>query len=94
MPDVTTEPPNTSSIKINRVFSGLLLLVVYGAVAHLSLQLSFAATNVSPVWPPSGIAIAALLIMGPRYWPVIAVGAWLVNVVGFVQSGTLLPAPL
>ncbi|MDG5501371.1 CHASE domain-containing protein [Marinobacter sp. BGYM27] len=92
MPDVTIEPPNTSSIKINRVFSGLLLLVVYGVVAHLSLQLSFAATNVSPVWPPSGIAIAALLIMGPRYWPVIAVGAWLVNVVGFVQSGTLLPA--
>jgi len=32
------------------------------------------------VWPPSGIALAALLVLGYRVWPGIALGAFLVNV--------------
>jgi PAS domain S-box-containing protein len=34
---------------------------------------------VSPVWPPAGIALAALLLVGYRVWPAIAAGAFLVN---------------
>ena len=34
---------------------------------------------VSSVWPPSGIALAALLLFGRRFWPGIALGAFLVN---------------
>ncbi|MGP4844827.1 CHASE domain-containing protein [Marinobacter sp. 1Y8] len=92
MSDVTTVLPRKSPTRLTGLLHGTLLLIVYCVIAHLSLQLSFAATNVSPVWPPSGIAIAALLIMGPRYWPVIAAGAWLVNAIGFSQSGAALPA--
>ncbi|MCX4658231.1 MASE1 domain-containing protein [Streptomyces uncialis] len=33
---------------------------------------------VSPVWPPTGIALAALLLLGPGVWPGIALGALLV----------------
>jgi signal transduction histidine kinase len=42
----------------------------------------FALRNVSasPVWPPTGIALAALLVLGLRVWPAIFVGAFLVNV--------------
>src|SRR5207249_7606062 len=36
--------------------------------------------SASPVWPPAGIALAALLVFGYRAWPAIFVGAFLVNV--------------
>src|SRR5205085_3265679 len=36
--------------------------------------------SASPVWPPTGIALAALLVLGPRVWPAILVGAFIVNV--------------
>jgi PAS domain S-box-containing protein len=34
---------------------------------------------VSSAWPPAGLALAALLLLGIRYWPGIAIGAFLVN---------------
>src|SRR5206468_12452079 len=34
---------------------------------------------VSSAWPPSGVALAALLLLGLRYWPGIALGAFLLN---------------
>src|SRR6185503_532289 len=35
----------------------------------------------SPVWPPTGIALAALLLLGYRVWPGILLGAFLVNAI-------------
>lgn len=35
--------------------------------------------SATAVWPPTGIAIAALLLLGPRVWPGVFVGALLVN---------------
>jgi len=42
--------------------------------------------NVSPVWPPSGIALAALLLCGTRVWPGIWIGAFIVNTLGFMEG--------
>src|SRR5438132_4222658 len=36
--------------------------------------------SASPVWPPAGIALAALLLLGYRAWPAIFVGDFLLNV--------------
>ncbi|MEU6389718.1 MASE1 domain-containing protein [Streptomyces sp. NPDC046939] len=33
---------------------------------------------VTPVWPPTGVAVAALLLFGVRVWPGIALGSFLV----------------
>jgi PAS domain S-box-containing protein len=55
------------------------IVVVYLFAAKLGLSLAFVHTNVSPVWPPTGIAIAALLVFGRRYWPAVLVGAFAVN---------------
>ena len=41
---------------------------------------------VAPVWPPTGIALAALLVLGSSVWPAIFVGAFLVN---FTTTGEL-----
>ena len=60
------------------------LLYYFGAT--LGLRLAFEKTNASPVWPSSGIALAAVLLLGYRIWPGIALGAFLANVVGFLAN--------
>ena len=57
----------------------LFLAVVYFAAAELGLSLASLHSNVTPVWPPAGIAIASLLIFGRRLWPGIFVGALAAN---------------
>jgi len=56
------------------------LSAVYALVAFGSLRL-FATLNASssPVWPPTGLAIAVLLLWGPRLWPGIFLGAFAAN---------------
>src|SRR5213082_1041631 len=68
----------------SRRFSGLtaigLLTIVYFIAGKLGLMLASLHASASPVWPPAGIALAALLVLGYRAWPAIFVGAFLVNV--------------
>src|SRR6188474_2829498 len=62
-------------------FLGLLggVAAAYFLAAELGLSLASVHTNVSPVWPPTGIAIAAVLLLGNRVWPGILLGALLAN---------------
>src|ERR1051326_464129 len=57
----------------------LIVAVVYFAGAELGLSLASLHQNVTPVWPPTGIAIAAVLIFGPRVLPGIFLGALVAN---------------
>jgi integral membrane sensor domain MASE1/anti-sigma regulatory factor (Ser/Thr protein kinase) len=50
----------------------------YGS-AKLGLSLAFETGNVTAIWPPTGIALAALILWGYRIWPGVAVGAFLAN---------------
>ena len=77
--------PAVSRSNLARV---LLLALVYYAVARASLGLSFASTNASPVWPPSGIALVALLLGGPRLAAGVFIGAFAANLVTFLGNGT------
>src|SRR5438874_1041071 len=56
------------------------LTLVYFVAGKLGLKLAFLQASASPVWPPAGIALGALLVFGYRTWPAIFVGAFLVNV--------------
>jgi PAS domain S-box-containing protein len=58
----------------------LALTVLYVAAGKLGLRLAFIHASATAVWPPSGIALAALLLFGARVWPAVALGAFLVNV--------------
>ena len=62
-------------------YLGLVSLIALGyfLAAELGLSLASVHTNVSPVWPPSGIAIAALLLLGRRFWIAILLGAFAAN---------------
>jgi signal transduction histidine kinase len=55
------------------------LFAVYVVTARLGLLLDAVGGFATLVWPPSGIALAALLIGGYRLWPAIALGAFVVN---------------
>ena len=55
------------------------LALVYGVAAQLSLKLALVHGQVTPIWPPTGIAVVALFLLGRRFWPAIAIGAFLVN---------------
>jgi two-component system CheB/CheR fusion protein len=57
----------------------LVTAVVYAAAAKLGLSVAFAAEQVSAVWPPAGIALAAILLFGPPVIPGITLGAFVVN---------------
>ena len=56
-----------------------LLAVVYFVAAKLSLQFAIPPGYATAVWPPSGIALAATLLLGSRLWPGVWLGAALVN---------------
>ena len=53
--------------------------IAYFAAARLGLSLAFVAEQVTVVWPPTGIALAALLLFGRRGWPGIWLGALAAN---------------
>lgn len=60
--------------------------LIYYAVAVASLQLAMTEANASAVWPPAGIAIVALYLLGRDLWPAIWVASMLANVSVFVQN--------
>lgn len=70
------------------VLSLVLLAGIYFAAAKLGLSLASVHTNVSPVWPPTGIALAAVLLLGYRMWPGVFAGALLANLLTPVPIAT------
>jgi signal transduction histidine kinase len=62
-----------------RLAAILVLAAVYTATARLGLALDAVAGFATLVWPPTGIALAALLRVGRWTWPGIALGAFAVN---------------
>lgn len=67
-----------------------IVALIYFAAAELGLSLAFIHTNVSPVWPPTGVAIAAVLLLGYRVWPGVLIGAFLANVLTPVPLPTVM----
>jgi signal transduction histidine kinase len=74
----------------SRRSSNLLIIgivtVVYFVAGKLGLKLASLNASASPVWPPTGIALAALVVLGFRVWPAIFLGAFLVN---FTTAGSI-----
>jgi len=56
------------------------LTIAYFFAGKFGLSLAFVNASASAVWPPTGIAFAAFLVLGHRVWPAVLVGAFLVNI--------------
>ena len=63
-----------------RAVTLLAITAVYFAAGKLGLSLALVHASASAVWPPTGIALAAFLLLGRSVWPAIFAGAFLVNV--------------
>jgi len=61
------------------------LVVIYVVTARLGQVFAIEPGNVTPVWLPSGIMIAALLRYGYQYWPGVFIGAFIGNVWAYVD---------
>src|SRR5688572_22659256 len=63
-----------------KLFAVAILASIYVIAGKVGLALTVVNPSVSSVWAPAGIAVGALLVFGYRFWPVIFLGAFLVNV--------------
>jgi diguanylate cyclase (GGDEF)-like protein len=84
----------------SKVLLVLGVAAAYYIGARIGLQQQLVRGQVTPLWPPTGIALVCLLVFGGRIWPGISLGALLVNapigpsvwaVVAIVAGNTLAP---
>jgi len=58
----------------------VLLALAYFATGWVGLTLTIETGFATPVWPPSGIALAGVLLFGRRVWPGIFLGSFCANI--------------
>jgi signal transduction histidine kinase len=68
-----------AAIRSRYAFSIAILAAVYVVAARAGLMMDAVGGFATLVWPPSGLALAALLIFGKRLWPGILIGAFVAN---------------
>src|SRR5713226_137280 len=84
-PGLINSSPRVQAQRIARspvfrqILIGLAVCAAYILAGKLSLRLASVHPSATPVWPPTGIAIAALLTFGSSFWPAIFAGAFVVN---------------
>jgi PAS domain S-box-containing protein len=71
----------------------VLLIALYFIGGLIGKTTTFLSGSVALVWPPAGIALAAILLFGYRFWPGVALGAVLFSFMngmpfGFFTLGT------
>ncbi len=71
-----------------------LVSIVYFLFAQLGFALAFNESHISPIWPPSGFAVAMVLIFGYRIWPSITVGVFLTEFISFLSKDLPFPKSL
>ena len=82
--------PNQNLAAFTRV---VILIALYFVGGLIGKTTTFLSGSVALVWPPAGIALAAILLFGYRFWPGVAVGAVLFSFMngtpfGFFTLGT------
>ncbi|PYC77982.1 hypothetical protein C7C46_16680 [Streptomyces tateyamensis] len=86
MPQIQLRPSAVTGLRILAVAAAYFLA---GRIGLLQ-QVVVAGAKVTPLWPPTGIAVTSLLLLGLSVWPGIAIGAFLVIAsIGPVHPGSL-----
>src|SRR6266404_5000816 len=67
------------NLKITNVGVIAIVAGLYFLAAKLGLSLAFLNASVSPVWPPTGVAIALVFLLGYRSAPGVLLGALIAN---------------
>ena len=72
-------PAASARSALRDIFRIALVAAAYWAAAWIGLRYVTIGHSVSLVWPPAGVAFAALVLLGPRIWPGVMLGAFLAN---------------
>ena len=67
-----------------------ILAAMYFVAARYGLRLAYVHPSATPIWPPTGIALAAMLVLGYRVWPGVLIGAFLANIMTAGTAATSL----
>ena len=65
--------------RLRELWAPLVVACAYFPAARLGMLFQFPHTEVAPVWPASGLAVASLLVLGRRQWPALAAAAFLAD---------------
>lgn len=74
--------------RIRYLVTILAVAVAYFGTGRMGLALAIPPGYATAVWPPSGIALAAVLLAGIRVWPGVLLGSFLVNISTGFDAGT------
>ena len=65
--------------------------LVYVILGAISLNTNYVQTNTATVWIPTGFSIGLLVARGPRLWPAVTLGAFVLNVASNALSTKAMP---
>jgi PAS domain S-box-containing protein len=70
------------------------IAIAYLVAAKAGLELASVNPSATPIWPPTGLAVAAVLLRGMRVWPAVFLGAWFANTMtaGSLATATVIAA--
>jgi len=80
--------PHSQGKVYHRIFEILVLAIVYVLTARLGQTFAIPPGNITPIWIPSGIILAAVLLRGYFIWPGIFIGAFIGNVWAYLDFNT------
>lgn len=81
--NATAPTSNATRFDTRWLWEVIALAALYFLAARLGLLLAIPGGHITPVWPPSGIALAAVLLRGRRVWPGIWLGSFAANIWDF-----------
>jgi signal transduction histidine kinase len=76
---VGPEPRDRNASALIALMQLAVVALAYWFAARVSLELALVHGQVTPIWPPTGIALVAMLILGRRVWPAVFLAALAVN---------------
>ncbi len=75
---------------LGRIGRAAIVAALYVLLAKLSLGFASLHPSASPIWPPTGLALAAVLLLGYEIWPAIFLAALVTNLTTAGSLGTSL----
>src|SRR5207248_272782 len=73
-------PQVAARLRLKHIRLPLAIAALYVIAAKFGFTMAFTAEQVTLVWPPTGLALAAILLLGNGVWPGIFVGAFVANI--------------
>ncbi len=86
-----TERANVTSSKLRDLTTILAFTSFYILLGAISLATAYVQTNTAAVWIPAGFSIGLLVARGSRLWPVVTLGAFVLNVASNALSTNTMP---